>query len=210
MFDRLYIVHLPNKARRAAMDDQLAQLGLEATYLHARPAAVGFNNFRRNPRAEFGCGTSHAKCVLRALADGAERPLIIEDDVVFLPGALERLARSAQELPEDWDIVYLGGHPRADVTRHSASLVKVGPFSFAEAYILARKALRPLLDYWLDRVGQPDAMFDFVLGEFAAANRGFCVHPTITEQAVGPSQIGGPKDNKAPLVARAWAKHLAA
>lgn len=208
MFDRLYVVHLPNKGRRAAMDAQLAELGLEATFLHARPASVGFENFRRNPRAEFSCGTSHAKAVLRALTDGAQAPLIIEDDVIFLPGALDRLRQAATELPADWDIVYLGGHPRADVRRHSANLVRVQTFSFAEAYILARKAIAAFLEFWLDRIGQPNAMYDIVLGEFAAASRGFCVHPTITEQALGPSQIGGKNDSKRPMVEKAWAKHL--
>jgi len=211
MFDRLYVVHLPNSTRRAAMTAQLAALGLEATFVGAkRPTGVGYPNFRRNPAAEFGCSLSHIKALVRALDDGAQHPLIIEDDVEFARGAMDRLRQAAQELPDDWDILYLGGHPRSDVRRHSANLVRVGTWSFAEAYLLPRRMLRPCIDHWLNRIGQPAAMYDIVLGEFAAAHNGFCVHPTITQQ-VGVTQIGNAdNDRKAPLVQRAWQKHLVA
>lgn len=204
MFDRLYVVHLPNGERRTAMEAQLA--GREATWLHARPPVGKFPNFRRNPPAEFGCSLSHVKCIVRAIEDGARSPLFIEDDVVFRPGAFERLSK--MELPPDWDVLYLGGHPRSDVTRVGDDLVRVGTFSFAEAYLLNGKALRPFVDFWLDRVGQRDAMFDLVLGEFAAANNGYCVWPLLTSQPKNFSQIGLRVDDKSVLVGQAWKKHL--
>ena len=204
MFDRVYVVHLPNKARRAAMDAQLAQLGWTATYLHARTPVGHYPNFRRNPAAELGCSLSHVKCVVRAIADGAQCPLFLEDDVVIDPSRLEA---AMAELPADWDVLYLGGHPRSDTQRHSANLVRVGTFSFAESYLLNGKALVPFLDFWLDRVGQPNAMYDLVLGEFAAANHGFCVYPTITVQPAGPSQISRKVDDKSNLLMKAWSRH---
>lgn len=205
MFDRLYIVHLPNEKRRVAMDAQLGRLGWSGTYLHAKSPVGAYPNFRRNPTAEFGCSLSHIKCVVRALADGAQRPLFIEDDIQI--GDAGRLAQAMAELPPDWDVLYLGGHPRSDTRKHSANLVRVGTFSFAEAYLLNRKALRPFLDFWLDRVGQPTAMYDLVLGEFASMVNGFCVFPTLTVQPPGPSQISRKVEDKSNLVTKAWAKH---
>lgn len=40
--------------------------------------------------------------------DGVETLCLLEDDVVFHPKAGEMLERLLQELPEDWDQVYLG------------------------------------------------------------------------------------------------------
>lgn len=187
------------------MDAQLQALGWTATYLHARTPVGSYPNFRRNPAAEFGCSLSHVKCVVRALADGARCPLFLEDDVVI--GDADRIAEALAELPQDWDVLYLGGHPRSDTRRHSANLVRVGTFSFAEAYVLNGKAVRPFLDFWLDRVGQPAAMYDLVLGEFAAQSNGFCVFPTVTAQPAGRSQISRKVEDKSNLVTRAWAKH---
>jgi hypothetical protein len=199
LFDRVYVVHLPNPERRAAMDAELARLGLEAEYVHAKPPR-GFtmSNMRRNPAAEFGCALSHIKAIVRAAAEG-QRPLIIEDDVRFV--GLPQL-----DLPADWELLYLGGHPRSDVQRASDTLVRVGTFSFAEAYVL-RNPLR-FLEFWTDQAGQPDAMIDLILGRYAALGGGYCTYPLLTHQPAGYSQIGLKVDDKSDLVRRAWQKHL--
>jgi hypothetical protein len=200
MFDKVYCVHLPNPERRAAMDAELARMGLVAEYVHAKAPARGFtmSNMRRNPAAEFGCALSHIKAILRAEDDGV-RPLIIEDDVRFL-------SPPTFDLPADWQICYLGGHPRSDVQRVSESLVRVGTFSFAEAYVL-RNPLR-FLEFWTDQAGQPDAMIDLILGRYAALGGGYCTYPLLTHQPAGYSQIGLKHDDKSQLVERAWQKHL--
>lgn len=188
------------------MDAELARMGLAATFVYAMPPHWTFSvgNMRRNPRIEFALSLSHIKAVMHALADGAERPLFLEDDVVFTAGP-ERLTEVAAELPPEWDILYLGGHPREPVRPVSHSLVKVGTFSFAEAYALNGKALRPFLDFWLDRIGQPHAMYDFILGEFAAERNGYCAYPLLTQQAAVPSHVSGKVENKDGLLAKGWA-----
>lgn len=213
-FDAVYVISLPDAAeRRAAITQQLQSVGIhDWEFVYAEPPAAGFtmSNMRRNPRAEFGCNLSHARAILESVACGALRSLCVEDDIVFLPGAIERLTATIGELPPVWDVLYLGGHPREPVTRYSEHLVRVGRWSCAEAYALNGLAVDRLLDYWLNRIGQPHAMFDFILGEFAAANHGYCVYPPITAQAVGYSTIGGKVDDKRELVERGWANNLPA
>lgn len=210
MFDRVYVVHLPHPARRTAIDTELARMGLQATFLHAKPPGkIGLTNMRRNPAVEFGIALSHVKALVRALDDGAECPLFLEDDIQFRCDAT-RLREVFAELPERWSVLYLGGHPRGPVTRATKSLVKVSTFSFAEAYAINRKALRPFLDYWLDRIGQPQAMYDFVLGEFAGKHDGYCAYPLLTEQAPVPSHISGRIESRSNLLTNGWQAHLPA
>jgi hypothetical protein len=87
----------------------------------------------------------------------------------------------------------------------SDHLVKVGRFSFAESYALNRHALSEFFDFWCDRIGQPQAMYDRILGEFAQENNAYCVYPPITEQPPGYSFITNEEDDKSALVQRGWA-----
>ena len=191
-FDRVYCIHLPNPGRRKAMQAELDRLGIRnVEYVHARPPAAGFRmtNMRRAGGPEFGANLSHVKAVLRAVADGAERPLFLEDDVVFRLDAATLLATALAELPA-WDVLYMGGHPRETVSRFSPSLVKVGRFSFAEAYAISRKALLPFLEMWTDRIAGNDAMYDFILGEFAASHESYCVYPLLCCQPTASCKTG--------------------
>ena len=214
-FDGVYCIHLPNEDRREKIEAELDRVGIhDVTFIHAKPPQNGFtmSNMRRNPGAEFGANLSHLKAIIRAMHDGCRRPLFIEDDIVFLPGAAERLQAAWDELPADWDVLYLGGHPRGktpQASRYSEHLARVGTFSFAEAYsINGIFNLRGLFDAWCDRIGYEQAMWDFILGEYCASHHGYCVYPVITEQPPGWSQIGNKQDDKRHCIRSGWANHL--
>lgn len=205
MFTKTYCIHLPNSVRRAAMEAEFQRIGIaNVEYVHATPPRRDFamSNMRRAPAAEFGVGLSHLKALTHAIRDGVESALFVEDDVVF------RQPLDTVELPEEWDIVYFGGHPREPVKMVSASVARVGRFSFAEAYAVRGSVLPRLVDFWCDRIGQPAAMYDFILGEFAAANAAYCTYPLLTEQPPNVSQVSGKFDDKRQLVARGWASNL--
>ena len=204
MFDKVYCIHLPNVDRRKLIESQI-----DATYIHADPPPSGFtmSNMRRNPRAEMGANLSHIKAVVRAIADGAKRPLFIEDDIVFRPGYKDRLTQGLDEA--DWDVLYLGGHPREKCFMASLNLAKVFTFSCAEAYSIRGDKLIEFHSYWCDRIGKQNAMYDFILGEFAAKNNGYAFYPVLTDQAQMVSHIKGEIDDKRELVKRGWANNLA-
>jgi hypothetical protein len=210
-FDKVYVIHLPNPGRRDAMQKQLERLGISgAQFLHADRPPNGFQmwNMRRCGRGEFGVNLSQIKAVVHAIADGAEHPLFLEDDVVFCEDVDRLLSAALADLPPDWSVLYLGGHPREGVTRFSASLAKVGKFSFAEAYSINRKALLGFVDRWCNRISKDSAMYDFILGEHAAAGNSFCAYPLLCEQPPNVSQVSGKLDDKRKLVAKAWRKSL--
>jgi hypothetical protein len=204
-FDRCYCIHLPNPQRRVTIEAQFKRVGItDVQYVHADrpPPQFEMSNMRRCGRGEFGVNLSQIKAVVQAIADGAERPLFVEDDIVFDAAAMPA------ELPPDWDVIYLGGHPRGKVERVSQGLVRVGKFSCAEAYALRRGVLMEFFGYWCNRISKPEAMFDFVLGEFAELHRAYCVYPLVCEQVVGVSQISGKVDDKRKIVARGWVNNL--
>jgi hypothetical protein len=205
VFDRVYCIHLPNPQRRVAIEAQFERVGIkDVQYVYADrpPPQFDMANMRRCGRGEFGVNLSQIKAVVQAIADGAERPLFVEDDIVFEPAAM------LAELPPDWDMLYLGGHPRGKVERIQPGLVRVGKFSCAEAYALSRKSLIEFFGYWCNRISKPEAMYDFILGEFAEKHRAYCVYPLVCEQVPGVSQISGKVDDKRKIVARGWVNNL--
>ena len=210
-FDRVYCIHYPDSKRRKKIEIEFKRVGIASVqYVYAERPAMGFSisNMRRAPLTEFAVNLSHIKAVVCAIADGAKRPVFFEDDVIFRDGANEILAKALKALPEDWGVLYMGGHPCEKVKRLSDNLVKVQRFSFAESYAINGHVLESYLHFWLDRIGQPKAMYDFILSGFAEANNGYCVYPVLTHQPVGYSHIVDRNDDKSSLVKKGWATHL--
>ena len=208
-FDKVYCIYLPNPDRRKAIEQQFKRVGIKnVTYIHARPPAAGFhmNNMRRAPLGEFGCSLSHIKAAVHALADGAKRPLFVEDDIIFSRDAVERMQTVAREAPCNWGVLYMGGHPRGPCQMITKNLAEISTFSFAESYAMQAWALTSWIDFWLDRVGQKKAMVDIILGEFAAENNGLAVYPTLTHQPDGISQITWKHDSKQRCLDKGWSK----
>ena len=203
-FVRVYVIHLPDEERKARITAELTKHGYgDVVFCGALEPYKGFisSNMRRNARGEFGCALSHLKAIMTAIADGVEEALFVEDDVVFR-------RYPYFDMPEDWRVFYYGGHPRGPVTQVSEYVYSVGEFSCAEAYLLNRQSMLDFVLFWCDRAGQPNAMFDFILGEFAAQGGGYAVYPTITHQPVGYSHIGNKIDDKTALIERGWLANL--
>jgi GR25 family glycosyltransferase involved in LPS biosynthesis len=68
------------------------------------------HNFKRN-RGVIGCFLAHRKLLEGIAADKADKSeatLIFEDDIVFPSNFLESLETIKGQLPNDWDLVFLG------------------------------------------------------------------------------------------------------
>ena len=60
------------------------------------------------PNGIIGCGISHMKIYEDALKNNYKNILVLEDDVYFDEKLYEELNKAMTELPEDYDILYLG------------------------------------------------------------------------------------------------------
>jgi glycosyl transferase family 25 len=60
------------------------------------------------PNGIIGCGVSHMKIYEDALKNNYKNILVLEDDVYFCDELYEELDKAMSELPEDYDILYLG------------------------------------------------------------------------------------------------------
>lgn len=138
-------------------------------------------------KAIMGCALSHLSLYLELAAEpeACANYLILEDDVVLQKDWLERWPEMAKDLPDDYDIVYLGGvlPPNRKVfdeilepvnkswarIKHNQIFGQQTPtrnFHFcAYAYILSRKAAQKILQGIGERGGYHTSA-DHILGQY--------------------------------------------
>lgn len=112
-FDQVYVINLDSRPDRLReMAAQLRSIGYDFDSRIQRFPAVkvgepgGFRSLGAH-----GCFLSHLGCLERARESGARSVMILEDDVDFSPGFLQRQRLLADRLQvDDWGMFYGGGH----------------------------------------------------------------------------------------------------
>lgn len=112
-FGRVVVINLPTRAdRRRGIDAELHKVGLSLQH----PQVHLFDAVRPDSLAGFpsigahGCFRSHMGVMQRMIDQGWDRVLVLEDDMAFAPGSVERLPALAAALQgREWRILY--GHP---------------------------------------------------------------------------------------------------
>lgn len=161
-FDHLYIINLPNRLdRRREMEVQLRLAGLEN---HPK---VSFFSAVRSEKAEGfaspgarGCFLSHLSILEAAVAQGARRILIAEDDLdFFLPAGIDVAAAVSPLTLQQWDLFYGGYHFPERFLSAGTGLVNVGNgFDIGGLHLYGVSAnAMPALVAWLHEVGARNA-----------------------------------------------------
>lgn len=143
-FDRVTILSLPARHdRRERLAAHLTTRGLDggltwqaAVDGSALPQPEGWSA----GNGGWGCLQSHLETLRRALKDGVERLLILEDDVIFSPHTAACLPHLMQALPPDWGQLYLGGQHIAPPQRTASPLLwQAGNINRTHAWACSRQ-----------------------------------------------------------------------
>lgn len=143
---------------------------------------------------------SEREILLDFLHSGAETLLHLEDDCVFRD--LGHLPQAIDELPDDWDVFYLGanlilwGNGEPDPERYSEHLFRVKCAWTTHAIAYNKKCIRTILEK------QPEfsvQMFDQYLSTRLPELNAFCVAPMIAYQRARHSLIWGRFDDYTPI-----------
>ena len=119
---------------------------------------------------------------------GAERLLLIEDDVLFV--GTDHVEEAISELPEDWDILYFGANLQetgfAPPVRHSKRLCRVFNAWTTHCIGFNKKVVKRLLN---DQPGYSERMFDNWLSSQLPELNAFCATPMVAIQRPDNSYI---------------------
>ena len=126
---------------------------------------IGITDYERFSAFENGSEGS-VKSHIEVLKNVSGNLLVCEDDVCFIDQAREIFELAVSELPEDWDMLYLGANPKIPQIRHSDHLFKSeGGVHTNHAILYTEKARNYVFanydyntmdyyDHWLFMVGQ--------------------------------------------------------
>lgn len=211
LFDRIAIINLPERQdRRDEMGQELGRMGLSLQSpgvmlwaAHKPEDAGGFPS-----RGARGAYISHLSVLKQAKADGVQRLLVMEDDLMIDPRLQAALPALAPELLGDqWGLVYLGhmGPPlplpaRLELTKE--------PQQCLHCYAVHHHMFGRLIDYLeacLQRpAGHPDGGLMHVDG---AVSMFRARHPECTTWLLQPS-MGSQRPSRSDITHNRWYDRL--
>ena len=127
MFAKSFVINLPFKTDRLATFLKRSPLSIGP--VDVWPAVHGDSiihpDWWLSGRGAWGCYRSHLQILEHCYQQNVESYVVFEDDAIFRPNFDEQLQSFVAELPDDWEMSYLGGqllhegaHPPKLITEH--------------------------------------------------------------------------------------------
>jgi glycosyl transferase family 25 len=119
-FDHVYVLSLRReKKRRELITQRLGNINLKFEFFDAIDGSVmkylwQYVSNKIINQNYMACLLSHLSIYKDALDKGYKRPLILEDDVIPKKSILEDFEKIKVQIPEDYDLLYLGYIPLDD------------------------------------------------------------------------------------------------
>lgn len=134
-----------------------------------------------------GCAASHRFILDLATYNKWDRVLILEDDFLILHDDFHRRWESMiLGVPNDWDVLYLGGHyGDAPLARVSGQVIRCNRMSAASSYGITWKHAKRVARLLYD-----ENAIDSVLSNLAFRNKHFILQPRLMAQYESYSDIG--------------------
>jgi hypothetical protein len=178
------VVNMPSRPDRLeTLSEEMAKIGLEYEIFPAVDPPDC-------PNSAVGSVHSH----IEALKGVKGNLFVFEDDICFVDQARELFDIAFNELPFDWDILYLGGNPKVPQNRYSEHLFKSpGGIHCNHAILYAETARNFILneykyDYRTNEIGIFDHWL-FMIGQ--KKMNCFIISPMIAWQKPGYSNCRG-------------------
>lgn len=135
---------------------------------------------------DVGCTLSHKKVAEKAKSEGLENYLVLEDDVLFRSGMDKLFPIFWQEVPSDWDLVYLGAnHNNTNPSKISDKVVKVNGSYTTHAMAIKNTMYDALIEVW----GRKNKPVDVLLSELHSQFNCYSLYPNLAGQRAGFSDI---------------------
>jgi hypothetical protein len=133
----------------------------------------------------WGCMQSHRQILERAILDGVEKLLVLEDDAKFDGRFAERFASFMAAVPDHWDGLMLGGQNMSTPIPVSDGITRSVNCQRTHAYAVRGRYLRELYRVWVSGAGHCDHLMGPMHGEWKV----YQPDPFLIAQRAGVSDI---------------------
>lgn len=145
-----------------------------------------FDEVPKKLKGHIGCWDSHRRILERIKTEGLEYAVVMEDDVEFDKEFKEKIDHYVAQLPEDWDLFYMGGwNVSKEIKKYSENLNVAEDIYTTHAYIIRDKFIPVLLEVIYARRYKIDVVFCDALKK----GKCFIANPVLTWQKQGYSDI---------------------
>lgn len=129
---------------------------------------------------------SHIDIIKRAKENGYDNVLIFEDDIIMLDGVVDIFNEWVKGVPDDWDLLYLGGNHNDSLNIMVNEHVK----KITNTYTTHAYAIRnTVYDLVLDTLNKFSSEGDVLMAEVQRECNAYCFIPNIAWQRPSKSDI---------------------
>jgi GR25 family glycosyltransferase involved in LPS biosynthesis len=180
-FDRIVLINL--ERRKDRMEESTAQLQRLDMPNHSTTLFTGHDMPGDGNR---GCTASHRGVLELICHHRWQRTLILEDDFhVNHDDCQERFAAMIGDVPDDWEMLYLGGHyGKAPLGRVSPHVIRCDNMMTTSSYAVTLDFARRMAP-WICGVGPIDTLY---FGEHQKG-RSYIFQPRLMKQRAGYSDL---------------------
>jgi GR25 family glycosyltransferase involved in LPS biosynthesis len=178
IFDRVVVINLDSRPDRLEQfDAQAKKFGIKYDRISAVPADP--------PKlpATWACKESHLSVMKQAIKDGVKRLFVFEDDALFDTEFDTKFPLFYKELPEDWDMLYLGAWHIVNEP-YKEGIVKMIESYSAHAYGINEHYMQEALS----AAYKPNPI-DIALAKKHPHIKAYCAKPALVGQTPGYSDI---------------------
>lgn len=169
--------------------DRLKEFASSVTFDYERFSAtdgkIAFPDSKPRLQGHLGCWDSHRRLLNWSQFSEFPMVMVLEDDVELAPEFEQKLEIIMKELPEDWDLLYLGGWNTEERKPYSEHLDIAERVLTTHAYIIRDKFIPKLIETLNGRRFKVDVVFCDALSK----GKCFIAHPVIAWQREGFSDI---------------------
>lgn len=183
-----YIINLAHRTDRLkSITEQCEKNDLTMNIVTAVNGHDAFPDEPKRKRGFLGCYISHWN-TLKILQDTeGDYFLIAEDDCIFEDGFRNKLREYYEQLPDNWDMLYLGGsiNTPGSFEEFSVNLCRARNVYCTHAYIIRKESIPGLIEHVESRKWKIDILY----AEYQKTHNCFITVPELAWQQAGFSDV---------------------
>jgi glycosyl transferase family 25 len=144
---------------------------------------------------DYACTLSHLTAVKKASDTGNPSVLIFEDDCLFDPAFEEKFPEYMRQVPEDWDMLFLGGYHFETPLPVSRNVVRARMTLTTHAYAVRQS----IYTDFIELNENPPAIVDRNNTILQKKFNCYCCEPNLVGQLAGYSDLMGKEMPEKPL-----------
>jgi GR25 family glycosyltransferase involved in LPS biosynthesis len=184
--DQVYVINLDRRKDR--LEKVIAEMEKYGIKFQRYPAVDGsLLQDEKTDRFNIGCTLSHKNVIQDALNKGYEKICVFEDDVQLNVRFNKEFYPAFQELPENWDLFYLGANNLIPPTPVTKRIHRIYNSLTLHAYLVNSRVFVKLIDL-LEKVKNNEPG-DSAVRIIQKENNSYIINPRLAYQKQGFSDI---------------------